>query len=134
STILFDKTGTLTKGKPEVTDIIGIELDEKDLLEIAASVEKNSEHPLAEAIVKKADLEKVKLQKSSGFTSFGGKGVKALLDDKEIIIGNRVLFEENEISLKPELEKNLLKLENEGKTAIIIGSPQKIWGIIAVAD
>lgn len=134
STILFDKTGTLTKGKPEVTDILSTEIDEKDLLEIAASVEKNSEHPLAEAIVKKAELENVELQKSTEFTSFGGKGVKAFLDDKEIIIGNRVLFEENGISLKAELEKNLLKLENEGKTAIIIGSPQKIWGIIAVAD
>jgi P-type Cu+ transporter len=134
SIILFDKTGTLTKGKPEVTDILGTEIDEQDLLEIAASVEKNSEHPLAEAIVKKAELDNVELQKSSGFTSFGGKGVKAFLDDNEVIIGNRVLFENNKVSLTPELEKNLLKLENEGKTAIIIGSQQKIGGIIGVAD
>jgi Cu+-exporting ATPase len=131
--ILFDKTGTLTKGKPEVTDILGIEIDEQDLLEIAASVEKDSEHPLAEAIVKKAELDNVELQKSSGFTSFSGKGVKAFLDN-EVIIGNRVLFEDNKVSLTPEIEKNLLKLENEGKTAIIIGSQQKIWGIIGVAD
>lgn len=133
STILFDKTGTLTKGKPEVTDISAIETDEDTLLELAASVEKNSEHPLATAIVKKAEPKGINLIKTSDFTSFGGKGVKAVLDNQEVFIGNRILFEENDIPITS-VQDELLRLENEGKTAIIIGSNQRGLGIIAVAD
>lgn len=133
STILFDKTGTLTKGKPEVTDISAIETDEDTLLELAASVEKNSEHPLATAIVKKAESKGINLIKTSDFTSFGGKGVKAVLDNQEVFIGNRILFEENDIPITS-VQDELLRLENEGKTAIIIGSNQRGLGIIAVAD
>ena len=133
STILFDKTGTLTKGKPEVTDISTLETDENTLLKLAASVEKNSEHPLAAAIVRKADSEEIKLIKSNEFTSFGGKGVKAILDNQEVFIGNRILFEENNISITP-IQDDLLRLENEGKTAIIIGSNKRVLGAIAVAD
>lgn len=139
STVLFDKTGTLTKGKPEVTDVVANDLlasetDQNTLLKLAASVEKNSEHPLAEAVVKKAESEGIGLIKTSEFTSFGGKGVKATLDDEEAIIGNRLFFEENNIQLTPEIQENLLKLESEGKTAVIIGSNHKVLGLIAVAD
>ena len=137
STILFDKTGTLTKGKPEVTDILTQKNAENEVLKIAASVEKNSEHPLARAIVKKAESQKIELVKTSEFTSLGGKGVKAVINgqiDQEIIIGNRKLFEENNIPVTPGIQENLLKLENEGKTAIIIGSTMEILGVIAVAD
>ncbi|MCE5214032.1 MAG: heavy metal translocating P-type ATPase [Methanobacterium sp.] len=134
NTILFDKTGTLTKGKPEVTDVLAIEIDEQNLLKIAASVEKNSEHPLAKAVVRKAESEGLNLKESIAFTSLGGKGVKALIADQEVIMGNRILFKENNIPLDPEFQESLLKLENEGKTAIIVGSPEKTWGVIAVAD
>lgn len=134
STVLFDKTGTLTKGEPEVTDVLATEIDEHTLLQLAASVEKNSEHPLAEAVVKKAESDGVKLLKSANFISFGGKGVKAFLDDKEIIIGNRLVFKDNNISISPDIEEKIFKLENEGKTAIIIGSESEIVGVIAVAD
>ena len=153
STILFDKTGTLTKGKPEVTDVLlydngksgiktdpEIKTDKNMLLKLAASVEKNSEHPLAAAIVRKANSEGIELMKSREFTSFGGKGVKAVLDDQEVLrgteiyIGNRKLFEENKTILTPEMQDKLLKLEKEGKTAIIIGYNHQIFGIIAVAD
>lgn len=147
TTILFDKTGTLTKGKPEVTDIIPIESDKSTigtdkttLLKLAASVEKNSEHPLASAIVRKANSEGIEPIKSREFTSFGGKGVKAVVDDMgvingtEVLIGNRKLFEENNTILNPEIHDKLLKLEKEGKTAIIIGFHDQIFGIIAVAD
>jgi len=139
STVLFDKTGTLTKGKPEVTDVVANDLmasetDQNTLLKLAASVEKNSEHPLAEAVVKKAESEGIELIKASEFTSFGGKGVKATLNDEEVIIGNRLFFEENNIQLTPEIQENLLKLESEGKTAVIIGSNHKVLGLIAVAD
>jgi len=97
STVLFDKTGTLTKGKPEVTDVVANDLmasetDQNTLLKLAASVEKNSEHPLAEAVVKKAESEGIELIKTSEFTSFGGKGVKATLNDEEVIIGNRLFL------------------------------------------
>ncbi|MDD1775544.1 MAG: heavy metal translocating P-type ATPase [Methanobacterium sp.] len=138
STVLFDKTGTLTKGKPEVTDIISLKTGDDNLLKIAASVEKNSEHPLAQATVNKAEAKKIELIKTRKFTSFGGKGVKAVLDNQgnnnEIIIGNRKLFEENSLTITSEIEEELLRLENEGKTAIIIGSSPEILGIIAVAD
>lgn len=145
--VLFDKTGTLTKGKPEVTDVIlnkthqveiqnqpEIKIDENILLKLAASVEKNSEHPLASAIVRKANSEGIERIKSREFTSFGGKGVKASLNGEDILIGNRVFFSENNISINTEIQDKLLKLEKEGKTAIIIGTNSQILGIIAVAD
>jgi len=134
STILFDKTGTLTKGKPEVTDVVTSVIEKRVLLKMAASVEKNSEHPLAEAVVNKAALDGIELLKSSEFNSFGGKGVKAIVDDKEVVIGNRSLFKDIDISLTSEIDEEIFKLENEGKTAIIIGFNNNIAGIIAVAD
>lgn len=134
TTILFDKTGTLTKGKPEVTDMLATETDNRTLLKIAASVEKNSQHPLAEALINKADLEGIDLLKSSKFDSFGGKGVKAVVDNKEVLIGNRSLFKDRNIPLTNDLEEKITKLESKGKTAIVIGWNDKIVGIIAVAD
>ena len=86
TTILFDKTGTLTKGKPEVTDIIGIETDDRTLLQIAASVEKNSQHPLGQAIVTKARDNDIKLYESDTFDTFPGKGVSANLNDEKILV------------------------------------------------
>jgi len=85
-------------------------------------------------VVKKARSKGIQLIKSSGFSSSGGKGVKALVDNETIIIGNRMLFEDNNIELSLEIQDSLLKLENEGKTAIIIVSENKILGVIAVAD
>lgn len=134
TTILFDKTGTLTKGKPEVTDMLATEKDKSTLLKLAASVEKNSQHPLAEALVRKADADGIKLLKSSQFDSFGGKGVKAVVGDKEVFIGNRSLFKDRNIPLTEEIEEKVSKLEGKGKTVIIIGWDDKIAGIIAVAD
>jgi len=133
-TIIFDKTGTLTKGKPEVTDIIGIGIDEKELLKLTASVEKNSQHPLAEAIVRKVKEEDIKLVKSEKFNTFEGKGVIAKVNGKDIIIGNRMLFKERNISVPKEVEKNISQLEYEGKTVILIALSNKISGIIAIAD
>lgn len=134
TTILFDKTGTLTKGKPEVTDIIGISIDVESLLKITASVERNSEHPLAGAVVKKTAEEGINLVEASEFDSFGGKGVKAVVDGKEVIIGNRTLFKDKNIPITDKTEEKIFNLENEGKTALIIGFDGKIAGIIAVAD
>ena len=133
TSILFDKTGTLTQGKPEVTDIIAMGMDEKELIMVAASVERNSQHPLGDAVVKKAEDRKIKLREVFDFDTFGGKGISAKFDEKEIIIGNRTLFQERNISYKKETKK-ILGLENEGKTVILVALESKLCGIIAIAD
>jgi P-type Cu+ transporter len=134
TTILFDKTGTLTMGKPEVTDIIVYETEEAKVLRYAASVEASSEHPLGDAIVQKANNEGLDLLEISEFNSFGGKGVKANVNGKKITIGNRLLFYDEDIEIKNETEENILELENQGKTVILIGINDRLSCIIAVAD
>lgn len=133
TTVMFDKTGTLTKGKPEITDIISIGMDENMLLQLAASVEKNSQHPFAEAMLKKTIEKNIELRDVSSFDTFEGKGVTALVDGKTIIIGNRTLFNEKNIPYK-EREEKISALENEGKTAVLIANDGKFSGIIAIAD
>ena len=133
TTIVFDKTGTLTKGKPEVTDIIGIGIDDRELLTLGAIVEKNSQHPLAEAIVSKAQEEGIAMEESEGFDTFGGKGVTAKVAGKEVLIGNRILFEERNISYQ-QVEERIVQLEKEGKTVILIALDDEIGGMIAIAD
>ena len=134
TTILFDKTGTLTKGKPEVTDIYAVEVNEKELLKLASSVEKNSQHPLAEAVVRKAKKENIDLPESQNFDTFGGKGVKAAVNGKEVFIGNRALFKDRNIVISNDVEEKLSKFENEGKTAVLISINNELSGIIAIAD
>jgi P-type Cu+ transporter len=134
TTIIFDKTGTLTKGKPEVTDINAIGIDSKELLKLAASVEKNSQHPLAEAVVKSAKKENINIETSQKFDTFGGKGVKAAIKGKEIIIGNRTLFTDRNITIPEDIEEKLSKFEEEGKTAVLIATDNSLSGIIAIAD
>ncbi|HZK11011.1 MAG TPA: heavy metal translocating P-type ATPase [Atribacterota bacterium] len=134
TTIIFDKTGTLTKGKPEVTDIIGIGIEDGVLLKFTASVEKNSKHPLAEAIVKKAVESEIDLLGSENFNTFRGKGVIAKVEGKEILIGNRILLKEKNISLPEGVEEDIFQLENEGKTVILIAFNNKIAGMIAITD
>ena len=134
TTILFDKTGTLTKGKPEVTDIIGFEIEEQELLRYAASVETSSEHPLGGAVVRKAYNEGLDLLEISAFDSYGGKGVKAIVEGREVIIGNRSLFEDNNIKISDQIEANILQLESEGKTVVIMAMNGALSCIIAVAD
>ncbi|MGZ7209814.1 MAG: heavy metal translocating P-type ATPase, partial [Methanobacterium sp.] len=133
TSILFDKTGTLTKGKPEVTDIIESNDDAKNILKYTASVEKNSQHPLANAILGYAMKQNIELLESTGFDTFGGKGVKATVDGKEVIVGNRVLLKEKEINIS-DFEERILQLENEGKTVILVAVNGELNGIIAVAD
>ncbi|MGB9977857.1 heavy metal translocating P-type ATPase [Methanobacterium sp.] len=134
TTIVFDKTGTLTKGKPEVTDVDAVGIDDLELLKLAASVEKNSQHPLAEAVVKKAHEKNIKIETSENFDTFGGKGVKAVVNDKEVIIGNRTLFKDRNIEISKETEEKLSKFENEGKTAVLIATDNSLSGSIAIAD
>jgi len=127
-TVIFDKTGTLTKGKPEVTDIVG-----KDTLQLAASVEKGSEHSLAEAIVLEAEKQNIKLEPVAKFKAIAGHGVEGTVDSKQIFLGNRKLMEREKVSIAsyiPQIEK----LENEGKTVMMLALDGKLVGLIAVAD
>lgn len=131
--IVFDKTGTITKGKPEVTDIICFNIEKDEILRLAGIAEKNSEHPLGEAIVNKAKEKEIKLIDCSKFEAIPGYGIYALIDDKDIYLGNRKLMNKNNINIE-NVEKDLVKLELEGKTAMILSVDNKIEGIIAVAD
>ncbi|WP_455368699.1 heavy metal translocating P-type ATPase [[Eubacterium] cellulosolvens] len=134
TTIVFDKTGTLTKGEPSVTDIITLEnFDKNKLLTLAASAEKGSEHPLGQAIVREAEQRGFAIPKFENFDVIPGHGVKANVNDKEILVGNRKLMIDNTISIKS-LENQVSQLEHEGKTAMITAIDSKASGIIAVAD
>jgi Cu+-exporting ATPase len=132
--VVFDKTGTLTKGDPVVTDIIPLGKSTSDeVLKTAASVEKNSEHPLAEAIVKEAVKNGLTLLAVKNFQAIAGKGVEAILNKKKILLGTRKLMTDNGVSVAL-IEDKMIELENQGKTAMIISIGKTITGIIAVAD
>ena len=134
TTIVFDKTGTLTKGEPSVTDVITIEdFDENKLLTLAAGAEKGSEHPLGQAIVKCAEERGLKIPELEKFNVIPGHGVKANVEGKEVIVGNRRLMIDNMIAVDA-LENQVSRLELEGKTAMITAIDSKALGIIAVAD
>lgn len=134
TTIVFDKTGTLTKGKPEVTDIIGVGIDDRVVLMMAASVEKNSQHPLAEAVVKKTREQGVSLAKSTKFDTYGGKGVQATVEGTDVVIGNRALFKEKNLLFPKKVEETIVRLETEGKTVLLVALDKKLSGLIAIAD
>jgi len=133
--VIFDKTGTLTKGEPSVTDVVKIKNDvsENLVLQIAASVEKNSEHPLSEAIVKKAKEKNLALSEVEGFQAIPGYGVTADLKNKKILFGTRKLMTNNQINPNI-IEEKMIVLEDQGKTAMILAVEKDIIGIIAVAD
>lgn len=133
--VIFDKTGTLTKGEPSVTDVVKIKNDvsENWVLQVAASVEKNSEHPLAQAIVNRAKEENLDLFDVQDFRAIPGKGVEAVLQGQKILLGTRKLLTENQIDVSP-IENKMIELEEQGKTAMLLAQGRDILGIIAVAD
>ncbi|HLC19441.1 MAG TPA: heavy metal translocating P-type ATPase, partial [Candidatus Nanoarchaeia archaeon] len=131
--VIFDKTGTLTEGKPKVTDIVALKGKENDLLRIAASVEKLSEHPLAQAVVQEAQTKKTKLTKVSGFKSVTGKGVYARIGTVIIRIGNLRMMKESGISTT-KAQKVVNELEEQAKTVIAVAKNKQIIGILAIAD
>ncbi len=132
-TIVFDKTGTITEGKPKVTDVVTNGISENDLLQLAASAEKGSEHPLGEAIVKGAEERGLSIKKLDSFKAIPGHGIEVTIDNKNILAGNRKLMLERKIPLD-QLEVTSDKLAGEGKTPMYIAIDNKIAGIIAVAD
>ncbi|OGH71931.1 MAG: ATPase P [Candidatus Magasanikbacteria bacterium RIFCSPLOWO2_01_FULL_43_20b] len=149
--VVFDKTGTLTKGEPVVTDVVlnqesGIR-NQEELLRIAASVENKSEHPLAEAIVKKAREEKIELLEVENFAAVPGHGVigeifnfqfsisKQIQNSNiKILFGNRKLMLENKVAVGDSVNETMEKLENEGKTVMILAVNNELAGLVAVAD
>ncbi|MDH4222500.1 MAG: heavy metal translocating P-type ATPase, partial [candidate division Zixibacteria bacterium] len=134
NTIVFDKTGTLTKGEPEVTDIVPSDkYSLKEILFYSGCAEKNSEHPLGEAIVRKAAAEKVELKDPREFNSISGSGIEARIDDKNVLLGNQKLLEERKVEIKSYLAK-AGELAQDGKTPIYLAIDGKVSAIIAVAD
>ena len=133
-TIVFDKTGTITEGRPTVTDILTTALiDKHKLLQIAASAEKGSEHPLGEAIVRDAEKNNLEILKMDSFSAIPGHGIEVTLDGKVIYLGNRKLMIEKNINLSS-LEAASDQLASEGKTPMYISIDGQLAGIIAVAD
>ncbi|WP_040952875.1 heavy metal translocating P-type ATPase [Gorillibacterium massiliense] len=133
-TVVLDKTGTITRGKPELTDVFAADgWQEEDLLRYTAAAEKSSEHPLAEAIVEGAVNRGLELQPTEGFEAIPGYGIHAALEGKEILVGTRRLLEKYSISYAA-AEKQMEKLESEGKTAMLAAIDGQYAGMIAVAD
>ncbi|MCL5794993.1 MAG: heavy metal translocating P-type ATPase [Patescibacteria group bacterium] len=137
--IVFDKTGTLTHGKPEVTDIMEVEsgksrVESRNLIQIAASLEKLSEHPLAEAIINEADKKKINLKEVINFQAIPGHGIRGKINKHEYFLGNRRLITKVVKLNIDSINEQLEQLENQGKTAMILSTNKDILGIIAVAD
>ena len=128
----FDKTGTITEGKPEVDDIITYGISEDELIAVAASVEQNSNHPIAKAIVRKA--EGLELLNTVDFENVTGKGIKAVIDGKTVLAGNKSLMESNDIDLSDDVLKSYGELENQSKTIILLAIDMAVRGIISLSD
>jgi len=134
-TIVLDKTGTITKGKPEVTDVITFgDISEDELLNLAASVENNSEHPLARAVVNAASEKDIQLKKSIGFESVTGKGVKAIVGDGAVGVGTASLMEELGAEITEERVQQKQQLEEEAKTVVYVCQAGNLLGILGIAD
>ncbi len=134
--VVFDKTGTLTNGKPVVTDVIKLQtssLNLSDILKLAASLEKGSEHSLAFAITSKAESDKLVLVKVEKFEAVAGHGIMGIINKERVIFGNRRFMTKEEIDISG-LEKEIEDLENGGKTVMIMAINSKVEGLIAVAD
>ena len=133
-TMILDKTGTITKGEPQVTDMVPAKgISEEELLGYAYALEKKSEHPLAKAIIARAEEKKIVLQKVSDFQALPGNGLRAALNS-DVLTGGNMKFISNETSVSPELMKQAEKLAGEGKTPLLFAKGGKFLGIIAVAD
>jgi len=134
TTIVFDKTGTLTKGQPEVTDMVSANnFTDEEILKCAASTEKGSEHPLGEAIIKKAIDKKTELLYPRDFNAIPGHGIEAKIDGKEVLLGNLKLMRDRKVEVA-DLGQKAAKFAGDGKTPMYIAIEGKAAGIIAVAD
>lgn len=133
-TIVFDKTGTLTRGEPALTDVVALgNLSKGEVLRYAAAIEFGSEHPLGEAIVKGARQRDLAIPSISQFEAIAGHGIRGSVNNKEVLLGNRRLFQRESIDIKA-AEHLMISLEGRGKTAMLIGLENQLIGIVAVAD
>ncbi|AJT50192.1 copper-translocating P-type ATPase [Limosilactobacillus mucosae] len=128
-TVVFDKTGTITVGKPQVTDVIG---DTNQVLQVAASLEESSEHPLATAIMKRAEDDGLTVDKVQEFTAIEGKGVRAEYQGQEAFVGSERLSDE--VNISQEMKTQAQKLQNAAKTVVYVGLAGEIIGLIAIQD
>src|SRR5438034_415409 len=134
TTVVFDKTGTLTKGRPSVTDVVPVgAISDEDILRLAASAEKGSEHPLGGAIVSAATAQSLTLGHPNDFEAIPGQGVRAVLGGRRVLLGNRVLMASASVPLHA-AESILHTMEDAGKTAMILAVDGREEGVIAVAD
>ena len=135
NTIVFDKTGTLTVGKPSVTDIVSLtDIGEQELLRLAAIAESGSEHPLAQAVIRKAKENGTPITNPDSFEAVSGYGLKATYSNHTIMIGNRKIMEDNQIAVTESMDTKLSVFEKEGKTAILVSIDNTLSGIIAISD
>ena len=131
--VVLDKTGTITQGKPAVTDIHGVKTDSKELLKIAAAMEKKSEHPLAEAVLAKAEEEKISLPEASEFSAVAGMGIEAVIEGKKYYAGNLRLMKEKGIDCTG-IKDYLETLTGEGKTPLLFADEKELLGVVGAAD
>jgi Cu+-exporting ATPase len=131
--VVFDKTGTLTVGQPSVTDVLSVGADADTIVMLAASVERGSEHPLAEAIEKEASARSLIVVDPSEFEAIPGKGVEAKVQDKKVVLGNRKLMAEMALDLS-KIEEKISELEEDGKTLMFLVVDGRLAGVIAAAD
>jgi Cu+-exporting ATPase len=133
-TVVLDKTGTITEGHPQVTDVVtNGDLSQDEVLRLAASAERGSEHPLGEAIVEAAQERGLALEEAEEFEALAGQGIEVSLNGQKILVGNRRLMEENGIDIS-QVGDDVDRLQSEGKTTVVLALDSKVEGIIAVAD
>ena len=130
----FDKTGTITEGKPEVDDMIPCGISVEELINIAASIEQNSNHPIAKAIINKAKQMNLNLDQTNEFENVTGKGLKAKLNNNDIFAGNLALMQDNDIEVSDELVGKYHELERLSKTIIFIAQDKSVKGILSLSD
>ncbi|MCF6268333.1 MAG: heavy metal translocating P-type ATPase [Melioribacteraceae bacterium] len=132
-TIVLDKTGTITEGTPTVTDIIPIDITEEELISLAASIEKKSEHPIASAVVEYGNKLGVSFREPKSFQSHSGLGVTAMLGSDKVALGNQKLMEQFSINIS-DIQKNFDELSSEGKTVIFCALNNQLAGMLAIED
>ncbi|MDM7935047.1 MAG: heavy metal translocating P-type ATPase [Methanothrix sp.] len=133
-TVAFDKTGTLTVGRPDLTDLYAILLDEREVLRLVASAEQGSEHPFAQAVVRRAREEGLVLGRASWFEALPGKGVAADVDGRRVVAGNRILFSEMGIDLPEDISSAAAAFEDQGRTALLVALDGAACGVLAISD
>jgi Cu+-exporting ATPase len=132
--IVLDKTGTITKGKPEVVEVVSYHYNKKTVLSLIASAEKRSEHPLARAIINYVEKNKISYKEPEGFQSFSGRGVRARVDNDDLITGKLSFLKEEGLEIDEDQLSRMEELSKKGNSIIVLGAAKKLIGIIGLAD